>query len=302
MRKVTISTIQMDIKLGRLKDNVEKAFNLMERAAEGGSNLIVLPEMWPVGFDYESLGKLPPSYLDDILDLLTDVAGKYKLYIVAGSMCEPEGGKFFNTSYLIGPSGKPAGKYRKTHLFREIGEADFFTAGDAPVCFETSIGKIGIAICYDLRFPELFRAMALSGAEIICVPAQFPEPRLSHWQTLLRARAIENQLFVAASNRVGRTADTEYFGHSMIIGPYGEVLSEAGGNDSVITETVDIDKMYEIRKVLPALSDRRPEVYSNVLLENEAPRPSSKIFPEFREKDMGTFKFKDTIQPMKPRK
>lgn len=301
MREITVSAIQFDIKLNDLKHNVEKAFGMMERAANQGSNLIVLPEMWPIGFDYEDIQKLPPSYIDDILGLLADLAKKYKLYVVAGTMAETAEGKFYNTSFLVNPAGRPVGKYRKTHLFKEIGEQDFFAPGNDAFCIETEIGKIGIAICYDIRFPELFRQMALSGAEIICVPSQFPHPRLEHWQTLLRARAIENQLFVVGSNRVGRMGNTEYFGHSMIIGPYGEIIAEADEDEEILTETIDIDKMYEVRKVLPSFSERRPDVYPNIISEGEKSLPYAA--PSFRtqETKSGPFKFKDTVQPMKPR-
>ncbi len=300
MRKITISAIQMDIKLGDLKRNVEKSFRLIEKAGERGSNLIVLPEMWPVGFDYASMANLPPSYVDDILSLLADIAYKYKSFIVSGTLCEEAIGKFHNTSYLIDPAGKVAGKYRKVHLFAEIGEKDFFTGGTEPGYWNTHLAKIGIAICYDIRFPELFRQIALKGTEIICIPAQFPHPRLEHWEVLLRARAIENQLFVVGCNRVGKMESIEYFGHSMIIGPYGETIKEGGEGEEVVTEIIDVEKLYEIRKILPSISERSPEVYPETSTkEIPLPYPTTKIRPP--EEGTEPFKFKNTIQPMKPR-
>jgi len=302
MRKITISAIQMDIESGNLKTNMEKALKMMEKAANRGSDIITLPEMWPVGFDYEAMSQLPESYLDDILEFLTDIAFKHKTYIVSGTICEPVDGNRFNTCFLIDPAGKITGKYRKIHLFKEIGERNFFSPGWDIGYFDTHLAKIGIAICYDLRFPEVFRQMALSGAEVIFVPAQFPHPRLEHWDVLLRARAIENQLFVVGCNRVGKMEKIEYFGHSMIIGPYGDIIEEAGDGEELITEVIDLERLYNVRKVLPSLSERRPEVYTEMPSKKEPAAPLSPLPPlSAKESAAKPFKFKNTIQPMKPR-
>lgn len=298
MRKATISLVQMDVKFGDFKANVERAFRHLEKAGDRGSDIAILPEMWTHGFDYESMAKLNPSFTADIVDLLKDIGYKYRMYIVAGTICEVEDERFFNTSFTIGPDKKVVGKYRKVHLIKELGEPDFFSSGTEIPAFETAIGRISTAICYDIRFPELMRQMAIKGAEIICVPAQFPRPREEHWEILLRARAIENQLFVAATNRVGEMEQLEYFGRSMIIGPYGETIAQGGEKEEVVTEVIDIEKMYEIRKFLPAMSERRPEVYeqSPTLSFLAEPLPEAK-----GKKSAAPFKFKDTIQPMKPR-
>jgi predicted amidohydrolase len=301
MRKLTVSAGQMDVKLGDFKVNLERAVKLIESAGERGSDLLVLPEMWPLGFDYAGMQNLPPSFLSDIISLLSELSAKYKMHIVSGTMCEASDGGYFNTAYLFDEFGKIAGTYRKVHLFKEIGEQDFFTAGSEVVCVQTAIAKISMAICYDIRFPELFRDAALLGAEIICVPAQFPHPREDHWETLLKARAIEEQLFVVAANRVGATGKAEYFGRSMIVGPYGETAIEAGDKEELITEIIDIEKLYEVRKVLPALSARRPEVYGNIFSRTMPPTPLPKISLEPFTRKESPIKFKNTIQPMKPR-
>ncbi len=281
MSKVTISAIQMDVKHGDLKSNLEKAFKMIEKAANKGANFVVLPEMWPTGFDYETLQKLPASYVDEVLGLLGDLSARYSLYIISGSLCEPAEGQFFNTSIIIDPSGKPMGQYRKVHLFKDMGEQDFFTPGTEIPTFDTKFAKIGIAICYDIRFPELFSALSTAGAQMIFVPAEFPRPRIEHWQTLLRARAIENQLFVIGCNRVGKAGTREYFGHSTLIGPYGEIIDELEEDEDILTESIELDKIREIRENLPSFNERRPEVYGA--------------------KKQGGLKFKDSIQPMKPR-
>jgi predicted amidohydrolase len=302
MRKLTVSAIQTDVKLGDFRANLEKMTSMIEKAGSRGSNLIVLPEMWLLGFDYEAMEETPASDIEDTLNLLGDLAYKFKSFIVSGTLAEVSEGRHYNTSYLIDPSGKVAGKYRKVHLFSEIGEKDFFTPGTEIAHFETHVAKIGIAICYDIRFPELFRKMALRGVEIICVPAQFPHPRLEHWDVLLRSRAIENQLFVVGCNRVGKMKNINYFGHSMIVGPYGEIIEEGGEGEGIITETIDLEKVYEIRKILPSLSQRRPDVYSGNPAPEEPPIPGPQApKPYLPPKKHKPFKFKNTIQPMKPR-
>jgi len=294
MREIIVSAVQMDVRLGDLKRNVEKATRMIEKAGSRGSNLIVLPELWPLGFDYEAMANMPPSYIDDILSLLGDMAYKYRAYIVGGSVGEVGDGKFFNTCYLIDPAGNVEGKYRKVHLFKEMGETEFFEPGNTHGFISTHLAKLGIAICYDIRFPELFRRIALAGAEIICVPAQFPYPRQEHWEVLLRARAIENQVFVVGCNRVGKMKNTEFFGRSMIIGPYGETIEQADEGECVITEIIDVDRLYDLRKVLPSIERRRPEAYSSMSSPEEKAEPA-------RERKIPPFKFKNTIQPMKPR-
>jgi omega-amidase len=301
MRKITLSAIQFDIKLGDLKGNLERASTLIEKAARRGSEIMVLPEMWTLGFDYDAMSKLPPSYLKDTLDLLSDLAVKSRSYIISGTLPEGSEDRVYNTAFVIDPAGEVVGKYRKVHLFDGMGEKDFFAAGWQEGFCETHLAKLGIAVCYDIRFPELFRQNALHGAEIIFVPAQFPSPRQEHWEVLLRARAIENQLFVVGCNRVGKMKSIEFFGNSMIVGPYGEIIEEAGEGEEVLTEVIDLEKLYEIRKVLPSITERRPDVYgtpTSAGSEFAPPRQNIKPFM----KDKHSLSFKDTIQPMKPRK
>ena len=264
MKKARVSVIQMDIKLGELRSNLDKALKLTEKALNKDSDLIILPEMWPTGFDYQALESYEPSYYKDILSLIANLADKGKAYIVAGSMAEIEDGNFYNTSFAVDPFGKILGGYRKVHLFKELKEDKFFTPGDKAFAVDTKVGKLGIAVCYDLRFPEIFRTEALAGAEIICVPAEFPKPRLEHWLTLLQARAIENQCFIVGANRVGKTGKIEYFGNSVIFGPYGECLGEAGKKEEVLTADIDLDTVSETRERLPSLRERRPEAYRSI--------------------------------------
>jgi len=141
-------------------------------------------------------------------------------------------------------------------LFPLMNEDMYLTPGTGPVTFATPWGKVGLGICYDLRFPEFFLPYALDDISLVLLPAEWPHPRLHHWRTLLQARAIENQLFVAACNRVGRSGETHFFGHSMVISPWGEVLLEAGEQEVLLTTEVDLDRVREARTRLPVLQSR----------------------------------------------
>jgi predicted amidohydrolase len=175
-------------------------------------------------------------------------------------MPEPNGDKVFNTVYVI-DNGVLAGVYRKIHLFSLLGEDRAFSGGDSWLLADTSIGKVGVIICYDLRFPELSRRLAVEGAQVICVPAQWPKPRQEHWRTLLRARAIENQLFVVSCNACGIIGKLDFFGMSMIIDPKGDVLAELGENAGEISTPLDLQAMTEWRAQIPCFNDRKPGSY-----------------------------------------
>lgn len=182
-----------------------------------------------------------------IIDWLGELALSLKIHLAAGTLPEKERGRFYNTAFFFNDQGKMLGKYRKMHLFPPMGEDTFFTPGqDCPV-FDTPLARVGICICYDLRFPSQFADLAAKGAEIILVPARFPHPRLDHWQILLRARAIENYLFVAGCNCIGTFNQQLFCGHSCIISPWGETLAEAGAREGVVMAEIDLDMVEESR-------------------------------------------------------
>ena len=150
-------------------------------------------------------------------------------------------------------------------MFSTMGEDRFLSPGDRTLVVSTSVGRLGVAICYDLRFPELFRKMALEGAEIICLPAEWPRPRQEHWRTLLRARAMENQLFVVAANCCGIQGKLDFFGMSLLLSARGEVLAEGGDTDTELVATFDYQEMLDYRAQIRCYDDRRPEVYGKLL-------------------------------------
>jgi predicted amidohydrolase len=255
---IKAAAIQFNVKQGDVDANLAYVRGALKRAADSGANLAVLPEMWSSGFAYRNLNELALRTAG-IVDELLELSRSLKIVIV-GSMPEPNGDKVFNTVY-VADNGRLAGTYRKLHLFSLLGEDKAFSGGDQWLLAETSIGKIGVIICYDLRFPELSRRLALEGASVICVPAQWPKPRQEHWRTLLRARAIENQLFVVACNACGLIGKLDFFGMSMVIDHKGEVLAEAGEAECEICAALDMQLMADWRTQIPCFNDRKPEYY-----------------------------------------
>ena len=258
MDSIQAAAIQFNIKQGDVDANLAHVRIALKRAADQGANLAVLPEMWSSGFAYKTLNELALRTAGIVEELLA-LSRELKLVIV-GSMPEPNGDKVFNTVFLA-DNGTLAGVYRKIHLFSLLGEDRAFSGGDGWLSAETSIGRIGVIICYDLRFPELSRRLAVEGARVICVPAQWPKPREDHWRTLVRARAIENQLFMVACNACGPIGKLDLFGMSMIVDPKGIVLAEAGEEECEVIARLDMQAMADWRAQIPCFSDRRPELY-----------------------------------------
>lgn len=258
MSVIKAAAIQFNIKPGDTGSNLLYLLEALRRVSANGANLAVLPEMWSSGFAYKNLNQLALETAS-IVEQLLELSKELNLVIV-GSMPEPNGDKVFNTVFLM-DNGKIAGTYRKIHLFSLLGEDRAFSAGQSRLLAETSIGKIGVIICYDIRFPELSRRLALEGADIICIPAQWPKPRDEHWRTLVRARAMENQLFVVASNASGLIGKLDFFGMSMIVDPKGDILAEADAAETEIYAELDLPAIEEWRLQIPCFADRKPDLY-----------------------------------------
>ena len=198
-----------------------------------------------------------------VLDAVSGWSARLGL-VVVGSLPEKVDERIYNTAYVI-DRGDLVGSYRKLHMFSTMGEDRFLSPGDRSLVVATSVGRLGVAICYDLRFPELFRKMALEGAEVICLPAEWPRPRQEHWRTLLRARAMENQLFVVAANCCGIQGKLDFFGMSLLLSARGEVLAEGGETDTEALAIFDYQEMLDYRAQIRCYDDRRPEVYGRLL-------------------------------------
>jgi len=252
--------------------NLTRIETRVAEAAAAGARLVALPELccWRgPGRDYAAHAEPIPSPLTDRLGRL---AARHRIYLAAGSILERSEveGRCYNTALLFGPDSTLLARYRKIHLFDvaiadgpAARESERIAPGDAVVVVETELGRIGLAICYDLRFPELFRALADRGVEVIVLPAAFTRHTgRCHWQILLRARAIENQAYVVAPGLIGPMENRiPTYGHSMIVDPWGEVVARLGTEEGVATATVDHDRLREIRTQLPSLTHRRGDLF-----------------------------------------
>ncbi|CAM3704296.1 MULTISPECIES: carbon-nitrogen family hydrolase [Paenibacillus] len=261
--QLNIALIQAYIEIGEPGANMNHMAAMMEKAvsAEQKPDVIVLPEMWNTGYALDRIGELADPNGEETKRRLSDFAKRHGVHIVGGSVAEKIGDRIYNTMYVFGRDGEITARYSKMHLFRLMDEEKFLHAGEEAVTFDLEGLKAGASICYDIRFPELSRTLALAGANVLFVPAEWPHPRLHHWRTLLTARAIENQMYVVACNRVGRSGETEFFGHSMLIDPWGEVIAEGGEEEAIVTGTLDCALPEEVKGRIPVFEDRRPHLY-----------------------------------------
>jgi predicted amidohydrolase len=251
--------------------NVETAGRLVKAAADDGAQLVVLPEKWSLLGDGKALAEGAEALDGEAIGAARKWATDLGIHLLAGSFTEAAAdGLPTNTSVLISPTGEPVAEYRKLHMFDveaggvEYRESDHEQAGDELVVADLDPLRIGLTVCYDLRFPELFRALLDRGATVFTVPSAFTSATgEGHWEVLLRARAIENQAFVLAANQVG-TAEPSYdsWGHSMIVDPWGEVLAEVETGEGYAVADLDLQRQAEIRSKLPAVEHRRPEIFS----------------------------------------
>lgn len=260
MAKVNVSLAQMRIAHGDIGRNVTAAERMITEAARRGSHLIVLPELWSTGYALERANELASQVNAGAFGHVAKLAKDNKICIV-GSMLEKRGQDVTNSAAFIAPTGQPLGVYRKIHLFRLMNEHVHLKAGSSPLILDLPWGRTGIAICYDLRFPELFRLYALQGAKMVIVSAEWPIERAEHWKALLVARAIENQMYIIACNAAGETNGTTFAGASMIIDPWGKIILAAGEESGLFTAEIDLDRVDSIRDRIPVFDDRRPDLY-----------------------------------------
>lgn len=260
MAKLSISLAQMNIALGDVRKNTKTAEEMVAEAAKRGSHLIVFPELWSTGYALDQSRELAAQLNVGIFATVASLATENRISII-GSLLEKRGLEVSNSAAFIAPNGRNMGVYRKIHLFRLMEEDRWLQPGSAPLLMELPWGTTGVAICYDLRFPELFRRYAVQGAKMIIVPAEWPIERVDHWRTLLQARAIENQCYIVATNSVGQTGDKIFAGHSMIVDPWGKIVMEVGETPTLATVEIDMDFVDVVRIKIPVFEDRRPDVY-----------------------------------------
>lgn len=257
-----ISCIQMNVRAGNPEENFSHAERLIQKAAKHRPDVILLPELWNTGF---APGKIDPALADDdgarTKAFCAGLAKQFGINLVAGSVLTRKSGLLYNAAYVFDRTGDCIAEYDKMHLFSPSGEGEAYTAGEQIITFPLDGVDCGIMICYDLRFAELARAMALSGAKVLFIPAEWPRQRTEQMRTLLRARAIENQQFAALCNGCGTAFDTQFGGSSAIVDPLGDLLAKAGQRETIITAEIDFSMQEKIRKSLPVFLDRRPELY-----------------------------------------
>jgi len=253
---------QMDIALGDPEANLRTVQALAAEAAEKQADLLVLPELWGSGYDLGRTQELADELNTGLFAAVATLARHHGLAI-CGSLLEwsSETGRAYNTATLYDANGALRGTYRKVHLIGLMDEDRYLGAGEEASVLELPWGSGALAICYDLRFPELFRRYALGGAGLVLLPSEWPVQRIEHWRTLLKARAIENQCFVIACNRVGADRANTFGGYSAIVDPRGEVLVEGGMETALLVATLNLDLIDEVRGFMPVFRDRRPEVY-----------------------------------------
>ncbi|MFB6290570.1 MAG: carbon-nitrogen hydrolase family protein [Candidatus Bipolaricaulia bacterium] len=256
---------------GKKSDNLNKIKELFESDQIRDTDFLVLPEMFNCPYEAKKFDRYAENIPGPTTDLLSELASEHEVHIVGGSIPEKSGNKVYNTCPVFDSSGKIIGKHRKIHLFQvnypgriQFDESKYLKAGNQQTVLDTELGRIGVAICYDLRFPELLRGMTSSGSKIIFIPAAFNTTTgPAHWKPLLRTRAIDNQTFVvAASPARNRESNYKAYGHSLVVDPWGEVLIEAGAGEETLPVEIDLEKVEEVRKRLPLLESRRPEVYN----------------------------------------
>jgi len=266
-----LALAQIDVEAGRVEANVERALSRIAAAAADGADLVALPEIFDVGyFAFDLYGRLAEGIDGETLSRVAAAAAEHEVAVLAGSVVEdlaasraagietpvPEG--LANTAVLFDSAGERRAVYRKHHLFGyESAESDLLVPGESLATAEVGEHVVGITTCYDLRFPELYRELVDAGVTLVLVPSAWPYPRVEHWRLLPRARAVENQCYVAAVNGVGTFEDAELLGRSAVYDPWGTTLASASDEPTTVTASVERDRVAAVRDEFPALADRR---------------------------------------------
>ncbi len=252
------------------KLNLDKAKEMIDRAAKEGAEMIILPEMFNCPYDTNKFKAYAESRGNSkSLKVVSNAAKNHGVYLIAGSIPELLDGKIYNSCFIFDKKGQILDVHRKMHLFDvdipdiEFKESETITAGNRLTVVATDPIKIGVAICYDMRFPELFRLMALKNADLMVVPGAFNMTTgPAHWKTTVRARAIDNQTYVAAvSPASNKYLSYVAYGHSIIADPWGKVIGEAGYGEEIIYATIDIRYLKNVREELPLMKNRRTDIY-----------------------------------------
>ena len=264
MGRMRHAIYQMDIVPGNPEANRTKVKTWIEQTvSKNDIDIIVLPEMWTTGYTLADLNEVADEGEEPTCSFLQQLARENQVHIVGGSIANKRNGKIYNTAIVVNRNGEKVYTYDKIHLVPMLDEPTYLNGGEEKVrTFELDGIKMGLIICYDLRFPELTRSLAVSGAEVIYIVAEWPSARKDHWKNLQLARAIENQCFIISANRVGIFNNVEFCGLSLVINPWGDIRTLGSENhEETIVDNIDLQKVREARKNVPIFESRVPELY-----------------------------------------
>ena len=258
-----IAIAQMECDAGNVSSNLNKIAVYIRKASEAGCRVVVFPEMADTGYDSSQIAKHSSSWDTGPIRQIRKEAEQGNIYVICG-LSERSKGKVYNVLAAVGPDGQLLAKYRKTHLaaFSPLHEDKIFTPGNLLETVQIDDMIWGLMICYDLRFPELSRSLVMKGSDVLVVSSAWPFPRLRHWNTLIAARAIENQVFVAAANHAGKNSTVTFCGSSRILDPFGVVIASASEErEAMIMGNIEKSEVDHIRKAMPVLKHRRMDLY-----------------------------------------
>lgn len=255
-----IALIQMEVLEKNKKANVLRGLELLHKVE--GADVAVLPEVWTTGYSLGALSREAELISGNLVEELSCLSKNKQLAIVAGSFAiYKDDGKIYNTALVFDKNGNMIAEYDKLYMFSLYNEQKYFSAGNKQVSFELEGILSGLGICYDLRFPELFRFLALQGVQIVYLPAEWPAARGDVWELLVRARAVENQIYVCAVNCVGKFRDKLFYGHSMLVAPDGKVLAIGSKKEEIIYADISRTYIEDVRSEMNVLHDVRRELY-----------------------------------------
>ena len=270
MTRIKLALCQMNV-IDNKEENIKKATFMIEESRSKDADFIVLPEMFNCPYSNDKFIEYAEEEGGSVtLNKISGLAEKNNVYILAGSIPERENDKLYNTSYLFDKQGNVIAKHRKMHLFDidvkgkiTFKESDVLTAGNEVTTADTEFGKVGIGICYDVRFPELARLMAEDGAIMLFYPGAFNMTTgPAHWELLFRSRALDNQAYcIGVAPALNKEASYHSFGHSIITNPWGEIIAEADEKESLIISEIDLDEIKKVREELPLLKNKREDLY-----------------------------------------